>query len=114
MRIVLGLRFTDTRAPLKVYRAHVADRVFPALRLNGFGFDSEFLFLAERLGYQIAEFPVRYESGDDTTVKIPRDALKSIIELLQIRWNWLKGSYVLALREELGDKAQSEPSTETS
>jgi dolichyl-phosphate beta-glucosyltransferase len=93
MRIVLGLRGTDTRAPLKVYRGGAADRLFPLLRLNGFGFDSELLFLARKLGYRTVEFPVRWESGERTSVRVPRDAFRSVLELFQIRWNWQVGTY---------------------
>jgi len=93
IRVVLGLRCTDTRAPLKVYRGSVADRLFPLLLLNGFGFDSELLFLARKLGYRTVEFPVRWESGDRTSVRVPRDAIRSIVELFQIRWNWRVGTY---------------------
>ncbi|HSK15291.1 MAG TPA: glycosyltransferase [Gaiellaceae bacterium] len=93
IRVALGLRGTDTRAPLKVYRGDVADRLFPLLRLNGFGFDSELLFLARKLGYRTVEFPVRWESGERTSVRVPRDAIRSIAELFQIRWHWLVGSY---------------------
>ncbi len=93
MRLVLGVRSTDTRAPLKVYRGDVADRLFPLLRLNGFGFDTEFLFLAGKLGYRVIEFPVRWDSGGSTSVKIPRDAARSIVELFQILWYWRSGAY---------------------
>lgn len=92
-RLVLGLRFADTRAPLKVFRGDVADRLFSALRLNGFGFDTELLFLAGRLGYRIVEFPVRWESGNESKVNVPIDAVRSIMELGQIRVNWARGSY---------------------
>jgi dolichyl-phosphate beta-glucosyltransferase len=93
MRLVLGLRCTDTRAPLKVYRGAVADRIFPALRLDGFGFDSEFVFLAGKLGYRIVEFPVDWESGKSSSVRVPRDAVRSIFELFAIRWWWYSGRY---------------------
>lgn len=97
IRLLLGLRYSDTRAPLKVYRGAVADRLFPALRLSGFGFDSELLFLAEKLGYRIVEFPVRWESGGETTVRVRRDAVRSIAELLQVRWFWWRGRYLRPL-----------------
>jgi hypothetical protein len=72
MRFVLGLRCTDTRAPLKVCRGAVADRLFPALRLNGF---------------------VKSESGQSSSVSVPRDAVRSIFELFAIRWWWFSGRY---------------------
>lgn len=93
MRVFLGLPFADTRAPLKVYRGDVADRLFPMLRLDGFGFDTELLFLAGKLGFRVLEVPVRWESGGETTVRIRRDAVRSVLELFQIKWHWIRGSY---------------------
>jgi dolichyl-phosphate beta-glucosyltransferase len=93
IRLLLGLRFADTRAPLKVYRGDVAERLFPAMRLQGFGFDSELLFLAQKVGYRIREFPVRWASGGESTVHVPRDAVRSLLELVQVRWHWLRGTY---------------------
>lgn len=98
-RLLLGLRFADTRAPLKLYRGDVAARLFPALRLNGFGFDTELLFLAEKLGYRVVEFPVRWEAGPETTIRVPRDAVRSIAEIAQVRWNWLRGTYRTSLSD---------------
>jgi glycosyltransferase involved in cell wall biosynthesis len=93
MRVFLGLRYADTRAPLKVFRGPVAVELFSKLRLDSFGFDSELLFLADRHGYRVRELPVRYEPFDETTVHVPAVALRSIMELVEIRWNWVLGRY---------------------
>ena len=92
-RLVLGLKFTDTRAPLKLYRGVAADRLFPLLRISEFGFDTELLFLAQRFGYTITEYPVRWEAGDETTVNFRTEAVRSNLELFQIRWYWWRGYY---------------------
>lgn len=92
-RLILGLDYTDTRAPMKLYRGNVADDLFPRLRLEGFGFDTELLFLAKRLGYTVREYPVSWEPGDESTVNFRRDAIVSILELAQVRWYWLTGRY---------------------
>jgi dolichyl-phosphate beta-glucosyltransferase len=92
-KVILGLNFTDTRAPMKLYRGEVAADLFPRLRLPGFGFDTELLFLAKRLGYTVREYPVTWEPGDETTVSFRRDAIRSILELFQVRWYWLTGRY---------------------
>ncbi len=63
------------------------------LRLPGFGFDTELLFLAKRLGYKVREYPVTWEPGDETTVSFRRDAIRSILELFQVRWFWPTGRY---------------------
>jgi dolichyl-phosphate beta-glucosyltransferase len=92
-RLILGLDYTDTRAPMKLYRGSVADDLFPKLRLKGFGFDTELLFLAKRLGSTVCEYPVSWDPGDESTVDFRRDAIVSILELFQVRWYWLTGSY---------------------
>src|SRR4029453_15929441 len=90
-RLILGLDYTDTRAPMKLYRAHVAEELFPRLRLTGFGFDTELLFLARKLGYGVREYPVSWTEGATSIVSFRRDAVVSIIELFQVRWYWLTG-----------------------
>jgi dolichyl-phosphate beta-glucosyltransferase len=92
-RLILGLDYTDTRAPMKLYRGSVADALFPKLRLRGFGFDTELLFLAKRLGFTVREYPVSWNAGDESTVNFRRDAIVSILELFQVRWYWLTGRY---------------------
>lgn len=107
MRTFLRLPFADTRAPLKVYRGDVADRLFPMLRLDGFGFDTELLFLARKLDLRVLEFPVRWESGDETTVRIHLDAVRSLLELLEIKWQWVRGGYdVHASHEKRSDPSR--------
>lgn len=91
--LVLGLHYTDTRAPMKLYRAEVAKMLFPKLQLPGFGFDTELLFLARKFGYSVAEYPVHWEATEESTVDIKDDAIRSILELFQVRWYWLRGYY---------------------
>jgi dolichyl-phosphate beta-glucosyltransferase len=93
MQLVLGLPYADTRAPLKIFRRDVAKRLFGASRLPGFGFDSEILFLAGRFGCTVHELPVRWDPFEESTVHIRVEVIRSLLELLQIRWNWLRGRY---------------------
>ena len=93
MKLVLGLAYADTRAPLKVFRRDVAKRLFAASRLRGFGFDTEILFLAGRLGYSVRELPVTWKAFDETTVDVRVEVFRSLFELVQIRWYALRGLY---------------------
>lgn len=94
MQLALGLPYADTRAPLKVFRRDVAKRLFGASQLRGFGFDSEVLFLAGRLGYTVYELPVTWHPLEETTVNVRVEVVRSLLELLQVRWNWVRGRYV--------------------
>jgi glycosyltransferase involved in cell wall biosynthesis len=97
--IVIGSRYVPGGSPGRrsrggnLLRGDVTDRLFPMLRLDGFGIDTELLFLARKLDLRVLEFPVRWESGDETTVKIHHDAVRSLLELLEIKWHWVRGGY---------------------
>jgi dolichyl-phosphate beta-glucosyltransferase len=93
MKLVLGLPHADTRAPLKLFRREVAKRLFAVSRLRGFGFDSEVLFLARRFGYTVYELPVTWKPFPESTVNIRVQVLRSVAELVEIRWGWLRGRY---------------------
>jgi dolichyl-phosphate beta-glucosyltransferase len=93
MKVVLGLPYADTRAPLKVFRSDVAKRLFAVSRLRGFGFDSEVLFLANRFGYSVYELPVRWQPFEESTVNVRTEVVRSLAELIEIRWSWARGRY---------------------
>ena len=55
----------DTQCGFKMCRREVAHEVLARQRLEGWAFDVEVLYLARRLGYEIAEVPVEWhEAGD--------------------------------------------------
>ena len=57
-RLVLAGGHADTQAGIKAFRADVAHVLFDHLRIRGFAFDVEALFLAERAGLSVEEVPV--------------------------------------------------------
>jgi dolichyl-phosphate beta-glucosyltransferase len=93
MKLLLRLPYEDTRAPLKVFRREAAKDLFGASRLAGFGFDSEVLFIARTRGYRVYELPVAWEPFAESTVNVRVEVVRSILELVQIRWNALRGRY---------------------
>jgi dolichyl-phosphate beta-glucosyltransferase len=56
-------RVVDTQCGFKMFRNHVARRIFEIQRLDGFAFDIEVLRIAWLLGYRIAEVPVDRHYG---------------------------------------------------
>jgi hypothetical protein len=83
----------DTQCGFKAFRRLPARIVFEQQRIMGFGFDPEVLFLARRHGLRIAEIPVRWSHDLDTKVRVLRDGLGMLLDLLRIRWNALRGLY---------------------
>ena len=76
----------DTQCGFKVWTAQAAEDVFSRCKLDGFAFDSEALFIARRLGYRIAEVPIRWSHKDGSKVSMVRDGLRMLRDLASIRW----------------------------
>ncbi len=76
----------DTQCGFKVWTAQAAEAVFSRCKLDGFAFDSEALFIARRLGYTIAEVPIRWSHKDGSKVSMVRDGLRMLRDLASIRW----------------------------
>jgi dolichyl-phosphate beta-glucosyltransferase len=96
LRILLGLKFKDTQCGFKAFRRDVAQRLFSMQTIEGWGFDAELLFVADRLGMKVQEVPVVWSDVAGTRIHPLRDGLKMITEVLVIRWNALTGKYTRA------------------
>jgi dolichyl-phosphate beta-glucosyltransferase len=91
---LLGCRLSDFNCGFKAFRADAADRLFRLARRDDWSFDAEVLALAGRLGYRIAEVPVRWAHAQATSKVRPlRDGLRSFRALLQIRRDLKRGVY---------------------
>jgi glycosyltransferase involved in cell wall biosynthesis len=92
MQIFIGLHIRDTQCGFKLFRSDVAQAVFERQQIERFGFDVEALFVAQRLGYRIAEIPVRWNHVEGSKVGMLNGA-QSFLDLAKIRWSQLAGKY---------------------
>lgn len=93
VRLCLGLSFVDTQCGFKAFRREKCRIIFEQQRIERFGFDPELLFLAKRHGLSTVEIPVRWAHSPATRVSMLRDSLRMFFEILQIRFNALRGRY---------------------
>ncbi len=75
----------DTQCGFKLMRGQVAHDIFERCILDGWGFDVEVLYLARKLGYTIAEVPVRWGHAGNSKLHPFRDALRMIRDIIRIR-----------------------------
>jgi dolichyl-phosphate beta-glucosyltransferase len=92
MRAATGLPFRDTQCGFKLYRADAAREVFSRQQLDGFSFDVEDLFIAQRLGLRAVEVPVRWANVEGTKVRM-LEGVRSFTDLVRIRWYGMSGRY---------------------
>jgi glycosyltransferase involved in cell wall biosynthesis len=107
VRWIGGIDFADTQCGFKAFRRERTRIVFEQQHTEGFGFDPEILFLAQRHGLRIAEIPVRWAHDPETKVHVFADGLRMFGDLLMIRWNAFKGGYPRRTRPTRFDKVKA-------
>lgn len=75
----------DTQCGFKAFRHTAAQAIFSRQKLDGFAFDVEVLLLAQRLGFQIADLPVEWRNSADSRVRLVRDSLAMLRDMLRVR-----------------------------
>ena len=68
MRAVVRLPFRDTQCGFKLFRRQAAQEIFSRVRIDGFGFDVEALFIARKRGFKTVEVPVRWANVEGTKI----------------------------------------------
>ncbi len=93
LRIILGLRFTDTQCGFKAFTRRAAQTILPLQRIERWGFDPEILFLAHKFGFRVEEVPVLWGHSGDTRIHPLIDGARMFQEIVRIRWYDLTGKY---------------------
>lgn len=108
-RIILLPHIHDTQCGFKLVDTHLGTQIFSKMMIfsqnshaKGWtvaAWDVEFLFLAEKFGYPVAEVPVVWEDNDlstsknRTTKKFIHESLDMLKQIIRVRLNDLKGQY---------------------
>jgi GT2 family glycosyltransferase len=96
VRVLFGLKVSDTQTGMKLIRRDVLDAVLPRMLEKRFAFDLEFLVVARRLGYKrIFEAPIRLNYRFESTVSI-RAAVRILLDTAAIYYR----RYVLGFYDQ--------------
>ncbi len=82
---LLGLGLSDCQCGFKGFTREAARRVFNRVKTKGFAFDMEALYLARCAHLKILEIPVELKSHSDSKVRLGRDSLLMLRDLIRIR-----------------------------
>jgi dolichyl-phosphate beta-glucosyltransferase len=75
----------DSQCGFKCFRREAARRLFSLQKLDGFSFDVEIVFLAQKLGLRLLELPVIWRNSAQSRVQVLRDPLLMFWDVLRIR-----------------------------
>jgi dolichyl-phosphate beta-glucosyltransferase len=78
-------RIRDTQCGFKLFKGSIAREIFSKCFLEGWGFDVEVLYLAQKLGYTVAEVPVKWSHMQGSKIRPFRAAVRVIADVIAMR-----------------------------
>ena len=78
----------DSQCGFKLFKRKTAKKLFSNGVENGWAFDIELLFLAQKLGMLIYEVPVKWNAVEGSKINPISDAIKMFFALFRIRKKW--------------------------
>src|SRR3989338_1979753 len=92
IQLIAVYGISDTQRGFKMITAKAANKIFPKMTIDRWGFDIEMLALARKFAYRIKEVPVVWENNPDSHVKLSA-YFQVLMETVKIRWNLMTGQY---------------------
>ena len=86
VRLFLGSRLHDHQCGFKGFNRQKLADLIPDVSSTHWFWDTEILVRAQKKGYQVAEFPVVWNTGDKTTVKLG-DVFSMGTSILRLWWH---------------------------
>jgi dolichyl-phosphate beta-glucosyltransferase len=83
----------DSQCGFKGFTARAAEDLFRCQTLTGWSFDVEVLFIARMRRYRIVEVPIHWYFNSESKLRVMRDALRMILDVITIRLNARRGNY---------------------
>jgi dolichyl-phosphate beta-glucosyltransferase len=93
MAVTNNWNVKDTQCGFKVFRRKAALKIFPKLTVKRFAFDAEVIFVANKHKYKIKELPIHLQNPPSRSLRLFRDPMNMVWDLLKIRMNDWKGKY---------------------
>ena len=85
VRTMLGSKLYDHQCGFKAFKRSVLLDLLDQVRDEHWFWDTEILVRAERAGYRVAEFPIRWRPGSSTKVDMKRDVVGMGLAILRLR-----------------------------
>src|SRR5687768_5510862 len=76
VRTLTGLPFWDTQCGFKAFDLAKFRPLLGLMQIDRFGFDVEFLYVANLHGLRLQEIPVRWSNDERSKVSVVRDSLR--------------------------------------
>jgi dolichyl-phosphate beta-glucosyltransferase len=82
--LIKGIK--DSQCGFKMFRAPLIKGLFGRLHLEGYGFDLELLYLAQKMDLRIKEVAVNWSHVDGSKIDLFKDSLRMLWNIIEIRY----------------------------
>jgi len=93
VRFLINWKIRDATCGFKAFKKDVAQKIFRKVTIFDWAFDAEILYICKKLKIQLAQVPVVWSDVRNSKVLLRKDVVRSLLGLVKIRWNDLKGRY---------------------
>jgi dolichyl-phosphate beta-glucosyltransferase len=76
----------DTQCGFKLFTAKAGKFLFERQKSDGFSFDVEILYIAQRAGLKIAEVPINWTNAPGSKVNLVKDSIKMFFDIVCFRF----------------------------
>lgn len=105
-RQVTDVPISDFQCGFKAFRSSTAKLLFHLSLVDGLAFDVEILMLADKIGYRVAEIPVKWEAIDGGPVRPFRDAPRMAVDVFRTRLQWSSARTLAALQASSSEDSE--------
>jgi dolichyl-phosphate beta-glucosyltransferase len=85
--LILNTKFTDFTCGFKAFSRYAKNRIFEKAVIQRWAYDAEILYLAKKMNLQIVEVPVVWKNDPASKVKLSKDLIQTLFDLIKIRFN---------------------------
>ncbi len=84
--LMFNVKISDTQCGFKLYRAHIAKKIFSKIKTNGYMHDLEICIISKKMKHIINELPVIWKHKTQGKISFFKDSIKIISSLVMIKF----------------------------
>ncbi len=104
VRVLFGLKLTDTQCGAKLFRREVIQPVLRNLGVTNWAFDVDMLFQAKRLGATIREVPTVWHDVSGSKVEIGRSSVNMFVAMVRLRMFYSPLRFMIPMLGRLAER----------
>lgn len=86
LKFLLNAKFTDSQCGFKSMNTKIAKEIIPLIKDTNWFWDTEFLYLCQKRGYDLKEIPIVWNEKPNSGVKFAKTIIDFVIKSFELRF----------------------------